>query len=54
LLQGDSGGPLTVQDNGENILIGAASWVESTCNLAYPCGYAKLSAVRNWIDSIIN
>ncbi|CAK8673843.1 unnamed protein product [Clavelina lepadiformis] len=50
---GDSGGPLTVQDGGETILIGAVSWVQSNCSPNYPGGYAKISAVRSWIDGII-
>uniref|UniRef100_H2YAN1 Peptidase S1 domain-containing protein n=3 Tax=Ciona savignyi TaxID=51511 RepID=H2YAN1_CIOSA len=48
---GDSGGPLTVQDNGETILIGAVSWVQSNCSPNYPGGYAKISAERSWIDA---
>uniref|UniRef100_H2ZD77 Peptidase S1 domain-containing protein n=1 Tax=Ciona savignyi TaxID=51511 RepID=H2ZD77_CIOSA len=51
---GDSGGPLTVQDNGETILIGSASWAESTCNPQYPGGYCKISDQRSWIDAQLN
>ncbi|XP_078488983.1 chymotrypsinogen A-like [Ciona intestinalis] len=51
---GDSGGPLTIKDNGEDILIGAVSWVQSNCSPNYPGGYAKISAQRSWIDSIMS
>ena len=35
------------------VLIGAASWAHVTCNPDYPGAYAKISAVRSWIDSIV-
>merc|ERR1712002_1436217 len=52
---GDSGGPLAAFDYARSkyVLIGAASWAHSTCNPNYPGAYAKISAVRSWIDSIV-
>ena len=54
-LQGDSGGPLVAFDYTlyEYVLIGAASWAHSTCNPDYPGAYAKISAVRSWVDGVM-
>lgn len=46
---GDSGGPLTAADK----LIGVISWGYNCALPGYPGVYARVSAVREWIDAIL-
>ncbi|BDX04890.1 DUF1986 domain-containing protein [Planctobacterium marinum] len=49
--QGDSGGPLTVFYNGQENQVGVVSWGEG-CALPNKYGvYARVSALKSWVDS---
>ncbi|XP_044221279.1 chymotrypsin B-like [Thunnus albacares] len=50
---GDSGGPLVCQKGGTWTLVGISSWVLDKCNPMEPSGYARVTALRAWIDQTI-
>ncbi|XP_019616229.1 PREDICTED: chymotrypsin B-like [Branchiostoma belcheri] len=54
--QGDSGGPLVCQKqaNGPWNLVGVVSWGSSSCLTNYPAVYARVTALRTWIDESIS
>lgn len=46
---GDSGGPLTVQEGGQSLLIGIASFVSGLgCESGWPTGFARVSSFVPW------
>ncbi|CAK4099175.1 unnamed protein product [Aphanomyces euteiches] len=49
---GDSGGPLTVTKNGQEQLVGVASWGPYQCGTGLYV-YGRLSAAKSFIDSVI-
>ncbi|XP_066266993.1 chymotrypsinogen A-like [Branchiostoma lanceolatum] len=48
---GDSGGPLVCQKDGAWNLVGVVSWGSSRCTTSYPGVYARVTNLRQWIDS---
>uniref|UniRef100_A0A8D2MY80 chymotrypsin n=1 Tax=Zonotrichia albicollis TaxID=44394 RepID=A0A8D2MY80_ZONAL len=50
---GDSGGPLVCQKDGAWNLVGIVSWGSSTCDTETPAVYARVTKLRDWIDSIL-
>jgi len=48
--KGDSGGPLIAPENGRYALIGVLSW-GIDCGPLYPEVYARVTAVKNWIQN---
>jgi secreted trypsin-like serine protease len=52
---GDSGGPLTLTVDGTRLLVGNSSFVEaSSCWVAIPSGFGRISAFRSWILDAAN
>jgi len=51
--QGDSGGPLIIKGNSaaEDFQVGVVSWGYGCAQAGYPGVYARISAVRSWIDT---
>ncbi|NWQ62820.1 CTR2 protein, partial [Neopipo cinnamomea] len=52
-VQGDSGGPLVCQKDGAWNLVGIVSWGSSTCDTETPAVYTRVTALRDWINSIL-
>uniref|UniRef100_A0A8C9FN09 chymotrypsin n=1 Tax=Pavo cristatus TaxID=9049 RepID=A0A8C9FN09_PAVCR len=50
---GDSGGPLVCQKDGAWTLVGIVSWGSSTCSTTVPAVYARVTELREWIDSVV-
>ncbi|XP_040265432.1 chymotrypsinogen A-like [Bufo bufo] len=50
---GDSGGPLVCQRNGAWTLAGIVSWGSSTCSTSTPAVYARVTALRAWLDQTV-
>uniref|UniRef100_A0A8C2SW65 chymotrypsin n=1 Tax=Coturnix japonica TaxID=93934 RepID=A0A8C2SW65_COTJA len=50
---GDSGGPLVCQKDGAWTLVGIVSWGSSTCSTSVPTVYARVTELREWIDSVV-
>ncbi|XP_042742046.1 chymotrypsinogen A-like [Lagopus leucura] len=50
---GDSGGPLVCQKDGAWTLVGIVSWGSSTCSTSVPAVYTRVTALRDWIDSVM-
>ncbi|XP_059848717.1 chymotrypsinogen A-like [Hypanus sabinus] len=50
---GDSGGPLVCQRNNVWNLVGIVSWGSSRCSTRTPGVYARVTELRDWIDSTI-
>ncbi|XP_067458856.1 chymotrypsin A-like [Thunnus thynnus] len=50
---GDSGGPLVCQKAGAWTLVGVTSFVGKGCNTMLPTVYARVTALRAWIDQTI-
>eukprot|EP00058_Branchiostoma_floridae_P017801 XP_002603290.1 hypothetical protein BRAFLDRAFT_261914 [Branchiostoma floridae] len=48
---GDSGGPLVCQKDGAWNLIGVVSWGSSQCSTSTPAVYARVTNLRQWLDS---
>ncbi|XP_040188645.1 chymotrypsinogen A-like [Rana temporaria] len=50
---GDSGGPLVCQRSGAWTLAGIVSWGSSTCSTSTPAVYARVTALRSWVDQTL-
>ncbi|XP_069821360.1 chymotrypsinogen A-like [Dendropsophus ebraccatus] len=50
---GDSGGPLVCQRNGAWTLVGIVSWGSSSCSTSTPAVYARVTALRAWLDQTV-
>ncbi|XP_043937309.1 chymotrypsinogen A-like [Protopterus annectens] len=50
---GDSGGPLVCQQGSAWYLVGIVSWGSSSCSRTTPAVYARVTALRSWIDQTI-
>ncbi|XP_078695303.1 chymotrypsinogen B-like [Branchiostoma floridae x Branchiostoma belcheri] len=48
---GDSGGPLVCQKDGAWNLVGVVSWGSSQCSTSTPAVYARVTNLRQWLDS---
>ena len=48
----DSGGPMVTQENNRYALIGVVSWGVDCNNPNYPEVYARVTSVKNWIQTI--
>ncbi|XP_042283142.1 chymotrypsin A-like [Thunnus maccoyii] len=51
--KGDSGGPLVCQKAGAWTLVGVVSFGSADCNTMTPAVYARVTALRAWIDRTI-
>ncbi|RXM92129.1 Chymotrypsin-like protease CTRL-1 [Acipenser ruthenus] len=51
--QGDSGGPLVCERSGTWDLVGIVSWGSQDCNVQAPAVYARVAALRSWIDNTV-
>ncbi|XP_036399594.1 chymotrypsin B-like [Megalops cyprinoides] len=50
---GDSGGPLVCEKEGAWHLVGIVSWGSSRCSTTTPAVYARVTALRSWVDQIL-
>ncbi|XP_070816866.1 chymotrypsin A-like [Chaetodon trifascialis] len=50
---GDSGGPLVCEKAGAWTLVGIVSWGSGNCSTSVPGVYARVSALRAWVDQTI-
>ncbi|XP_053550744.1 chymotrypsinogen 2 [Bombina bombina] len=50
---GDSGGPLVCQKDNAWTLVGIVSWGSGTCSPSSPGVYARVTALRDFIDQIV-
>ncbi|MGH0182746.1 UNVERIFIED_CONTAM: hypothetical protein FKN15_010381 [Acipenser sinensis] len=50
---GDSGGPLVCERSGTWDLVGIVSWGSQDCNVQAPAVYARVSALRSWIENTV-
>ncbi|XP_058238259.1 chymotrypsin A-like [Hemibagrus wyckioides] len=50
---GDSGGPLVCQKDNAWTLVGIVSWGSGMCSTSTPAVYARVTALRSWMDGII-
>ncbi|XP_066267224.1 chymotrypsinogen A-like isoform X1 [Branchiostoma lanceolatum] len=48
---GDSGGPLVCQKDGAWNLVGVVSWGSSQCSTSTPAVYARVTNLRQWLDT---
>lgn len=53
--QGDSGGPLIIKGGSaeEDILVASVSWGYDCADSMYPGVYARVSAVRTWLEELV-
>lgn len=50
ICQGDSGGPLTINEGGQEVLIGVSSFVaRDGCELQFPSAFARVGNYLDWI-----
>ncbi|KAI2504704.1 peptidase [Fragilaria crotonensis] len=52
--QGDSGGPIMMNVNGVEKVVGIVSWGRGCAEATYPGVYARVSAGKPWIDTVLN
>lgn len=52
--QGDSGGPLFAETNQGRLQVGITSWGIGCAAQGYPGVYARVGALRGWIDAIMS
>ena len=52
--QGDSGGPIMMKINGVEKVVGIVSWGRGCAEAAYPGVYARASAGKRWVDTVLN
>ena len=52
--QGDSGGPLVIQESGRHAVIGVVSYGYQCAAPDIPGVYARVTARKDWINSIVN
>ncbi|XP_077376524.1 chymotrypsin B-like [Festucalex cinctus] len=50
---GDSGGPLVCEKDNAWTLVGIVSWGSSRCSTTTPAVYARVTALRGWVDQIL-